>query len=247
MLDRRWCSNAVKLFVCASALLSRAAVDMGLDKAALVRRISLPNRAHERCSKAELGGSIPSEVARACRVRLCPKLCPRAAINGFSAAIQQPKRVDTTKKKPLWIKGFSPVSSLRRPLLYPLSYWRSSAARPRSRSICEIGVRGFEPPTPCAQGRCATRLRYTPPISVVCFRRPRRVTQTPPAQPTETARLGNRARPGNQSSLQLAQAAACADRKLSRFRRSHVQAWARWLTRFFTAAGISANAESKGG
>ena len=26
-----------------------------------------------------------------------------------------------------------------------------------------VGVRGFEPPTPCAQGRCATRLRYTPP------------------------------------------------------------------------------------
>ena len=25
-----------------------------------------------------------------------------------------------------------------------------------------VGVRGFEPPTPCAQGRCATRLRYTP-------------------------------------------------------------------------------------
>ena len=23
-------------------------------------------------------------------------------------------------------------------------------------------MRGFEPPTPCAQGRCATRLRYTP-------------------------------------------------------------------------------------
>ena len=26
-----------------------------------------------------------------------------------------------------------------------------------------VGARGFEPPTPCAQGRCATRLRYTPP------------------------------------------------------------------------------------
>ena len=25
-----------------------------------------------------------------------------------------------------------------------------------------VGARGFEPPTPCAQGRCATRLRYTP-------------------------------------------------------------------------------------
>jgi hypothetical protein len=25
-----------------------------------------------------------------------------------------------------------------------------------------VGARGFEPPTPCSQSRCATRLRYTP-------------------------------------------------------------------------------------
>jgi hypothetical protein len=25
-----------------------------------------------------------------------------------------------------------------------------------------VGVEGFEPPTPCSQSRCATRLRYTP-------------------------------------------------------------------------------------
>src|SRR5215472_4887877 len=31
------------------------------------------------------------------------------------------------------------------------------------RAILElVGARGFEPPTPCAQGRCATRLRYAP-------------------------------------------------------------------------------------
>ena len=28
--------------------------------------------------------------------------------------------------------------------------------------ILLVGARGFEPPTPCAQGRCATRLRYAP-------------------------------------------------------------------------------------
>jgi hypothetical protein len=28
--------------------------------------------------------------------------------------------------------------------------------------ITLVGARGFEPPTPCAQGRCATRLRYAP-------------------------------------------------------------------------------------
>ena len=25
-----------------------------------------------------------------------------------------------------------------------------------------VGVEGFEPPTPCSQSKCATRLRYTP-------------------------------------------------------------------------------------
>jgi hypothetical protein len=27
-----------------------------------------------------------------------------------------------------------------------------------------VGARGFEPRTPCAQGRCATRLRYAPTV-----------------------------------------------------------------------------------
>jgi hypothetical protein len=27
-----------------------------------------------------------------------------------------------------------------------------------------VGARGFEPRTPCAQGRCATRLRYAPTL-----------------------------------------------------------------------------------
>ncbi len=28
--------------------------------------------------------------------------------------------------------------------------------------LCMVGAAGFEPATPCAQGRCATRLRYAP-------------------------------------------------------------------------------------
>src|SRR6185295_16291262 len=28
-----------------------------------------------------------------------------------------------------------------------------------------VGARGFEPRTPCAQGRCATRLRYAPTVN----------------------------------------------------------------------------------
>jgi hypothetical protein len=33
-----------------------------------------------------------------------------------------------------------------------------------------VGARGFEPRTPCAQGRCATRLRYAPTV-VRCYDR----------------------------------------------------------------------------
>ena len=38
-----------------------------------------------------------------------------------------------------------------------------------------VGVRGFEPPTPCSQSRCATELRHTP----VC---PREYTARPEAR-----------------------------------------------------------------
>jgi hypothetical protein len=36
-----------------------------------------------------------------------------------------------------------------------------------------VGATGFEPATPCAQGRCATRLRYAPTLNALilaCFR-----------------------------------------------------------------------------
>src|SRR5215831_12401587 len=32
--------------------------------------------------------------------------------------------------------------------------------------ILLVGARGFEPPTPCAQGRCATRLRHAPTVGL---------------------------------------------------------------------------------
>ena len=57
---------------------------------------------------------------------------------------------------------------LRRLVLYPLSYGRRRNARHYIPSVpCAqlsklVGVEGFEPPTPCSQSRCATRLRYTP-------------------------------------------------------------------------------------
>src|SRR5215469_4520563 len=33
---------------------------------------------------------------------------------------------------------------------------------PNDSIACAVGARGFEPPTPCSQSRCATRLRYAP-------------------------------------------------------------------------------------
>ncbi len=38
--------------------------------------------------------------------------------------------------------------------------WRGKRRRLWKENV--VGARGFEPPTPCAQGRCATRLRYAP-------------------------------------------------------------------------------------
>src|SRR5438132_9445241 len=32
-----------------------------------------------------------------------------------------------------------------------------------------VGATGFEPATPCAQGRCATRLRYAPTLEILNF------------------------------------------------------------------------------
>jgi hypothetical protein len=54
----------------------------------------------------------------------------------------------------------TPDLRLRRPLLYPPEL----LARAGTREVPAIGARGFEPPTPCAQGRCATRLRHAPSI-----------------------------------------------------------------------------------
>ena len=49
-----------------------------------------------------------------------------------------------------------------------------------SRALCTlwsflsevVGATGFEPATPCAQGRCATRLRYTPTDATIIARLP---------------------------------------------------------------------------
>ena len=44
-----------------------------------------------------------------------------------------------------------------------------------------VGATGFEPATPCAQGRCATRLRYAPTLKIFNFMR-FQVSPVPTAQ-----------------------------------------------------------------
>ena len=46
--------------------------------------------------------------------------------------------------------GIEPTTSAWKAEVLPLNYTRM------------VGVAGFEPATPCSQGRCATKLRYTP-------------------------------------------------------------------------------------
>ncbi len=53
--------------------------------------------------------------------------------------------------------------------IYPMPEFRSDIfllervlQNPRTEVWELVGARGFEPRTPCAQGRCATRLRYAP-------------------------------------------------------------------------------------
>ncbi len=43
-------------------------------------------------------------------------------------------------------------AGIRSPALYPLSYGDAEM----------VGAEGFEPPTPCSQSKCATKLRYAP-------------------------------------------------------------------------------------
>src|SRR5690606_24694901 len=51
-----------------------------------------------------------------------------------------------------------------------------------------VGATGFEPATPCAQGRCATRLRYAP--TRLILRRTRPASQTRPEDQTHPTNIG---------------------------------------------------------
>ena len=61
---------------------------------------------------------------------------------------------------------------LRRLMLYPTELRADDDPRARVtfRSWL-VGARGFEPPTPCSQSRCATSLRHTPKGRIIPIRR----------------------------------------------------------------------------
>src|SRR5262249_46546372 len=94
-------------------------------------------------------------------IRLMPALCSTS-----SARAPWPARFGTIilKYSTRFTLGIG-VSSLRPPgqVGYALPGWLAGGrarAAPASRGM--VGVRGFEPPTPCSQSRCATGLRHTP-------------------------------------------------------------------------------------
>src|SRR6266851_3776080 len=56
-----------------------------------------------------------------------------------------------------------------------------------------VGVRGFEPPTPCSQSRCATGLRHTPGFSeILSFHLLHRVGKSAGALPAYAMPPGNK-------------------------------------------------------
>jgi hypothetical protein len=65
----------------------------------------------------------------------------------------------------------TPDRRIRNPLLYPTelqapgySFIKGRQRRRPDAARTLVGARGFEPPTPCSQSRCATGLRHAPPM-----------------------------------------------------------------------------------
>src|SRR5689334_21110259 len=63
----------------------------------------------------------------------------------------------------------SKKSRSRAPLQFRYTATKSEFLSTRNFLISLVGATGFEPATPCAQGRCATRLRYAPTLSAHRF------------------------------------------------------------------------------
>ncbi len=102
-------------------------------------------------------------AGRAARV---PSSCGRG-----SNERSRPEAGPSNPKRPrgaLWIGAPGRTRTcyprLRRPMLYPdeLQALRRFLQVDLASLNVVVGAEGFEPPTPCSQSRCATRLRYAP-------------------------------------------------------------------------------------
>ena len=108
-------------------------------------------------------------------ISLCTRLC------GFGITNQSVLAAAASKRE-LVVPGYDeaaadltchpPRTSKQQPLEASKQYKRRRPRTDRSgtgsrqrhdrRSLEMVGARGFEPPTPCPPGRCATRLRHAP-------------------------------------------------------------------------------------
>ena len=85
-----------------------------------------------------------------------------------------------------WSCYFKRTESLVFMGLFPSNHLTKRQVRSWRRSIYLVrlvGARGFEPPTPCAQGRCATRLRYAPTMYLIHPTLSTKVRKSPQRKP----------------------------------------------------------------
>ena len=89
-----------------------------------------------------------------------PRRAPRRAAWPWAARPNTPLksgRRDSNPRQPAWKAGALPTE------LHP-------PVHPGAPIRAVIGTRGFEPPTPCSQSRCATRLRHVPSTTLLRLR-----------------------------------------------------------------------------
>ena len=109
--------------------------------------------------KARLAGFEPAThgLEVRCSIQLSYRRMRR---HGHQNADQKESgRRDSNSRQPAWKAGALPAE------LHP-------PVQPAAPTDLVVGTRGFEPPTPCSQSRCATRLRHVPTAALL-WHRPR--------------------------------------------------------------------------
>src|SRR5438128_11961910 len=91
------------------------------------------------------------------RYKSCSDILP--ARSRVSSTCIRSRRIDEWRWKN-WRRWFLDPNG---PKFHGLKIWRSQNLLKAQRML--VGAIGFEPTTPCAQGRCATRLRYAPTLT----------------------------------------------------------------------------------